>query len=291
MAHGAGVSGQGALGPFLERLVEQYGRPELLPGDPLAVVHRFADPLDQEVAAVLAAGLAYGRVEQILASVGSALQRMGRPHAFVRGFEPRRDARVFDGWVHRFNQGRDLALLCLGLRQIYEAWGSLGAFFSSRMEPADAHVGPALTRYTRDFLSLDFRPLVVGPLAAGEGVRWFFASPADGSACKRLNLQLRWMVRRDGLDLGLWRDVSPAHLIMPLDTHVARICTYLGLTQRRTQGWAMAQEITEGLRALSPDDPVRYDWAICRLGILNHCPRRRDPTRCAGCTLLPVCRA
>lgn len=281
------------LAPFLDRLLLQYGGADLLQSDPLAIVHRFEDPLDQEVAAVLAAGLAYGRVDQILTSVDAALERMGkRPHAFVRGFEPRRHARRFDGWVHRFNVGRDLALLCLGLRQIYEQHGSLGAFFASRQGPDDAHVGPALTRYTRDFLGLDFRPLApAAALAAGEGVRWFFASPADGSACKRLNLQLRWMVRRDGLDLGLWRDVDPARLIMPLDTHVARICTYLGLTERRTPGWAMALDITERLRAIAPDDPIRYDWAICRLGILSHCPRRRDPVRCAACALVPVCRA
>ena len=283
----------GALRPFLDRLAARYGGAELLASDPLSMVHRFEDPLDQEVAAVLAAGLAYGRVDTILASVGAAVERMGgRPHAFVRGFEPRRDARRFDGFVHRFNTGRDLALLCLGLRQVYEAHGSLGAFFEAGYDATHPHVGPALTDYTRRFLALDLRPLsATRALGAGEGVRWFFASPADGSACKRLNLQLRWMVRRDGLDLGLWRGVDPAHLVMPLDTHVARICGYLGLTARRTVGWPMALEVTEALRALDPADPTRYDWAICRLGILSHCPRRRDAERCAGCTLLPVCRA
>lgn len=286
------MSAPAGLGPFLERLVEQYGGADLLPTDPLSVVHRFEDPLDQEVAAVLAAGLAYGRVDTILASVGDALARMGgRPHAFVRRFEPR-DARRFDGFVHRFNTGRDLALLCLGLRQVYEAHGSLGAFFERGYARTDPHTGSALTSYTARFLDLDLRPLSpTRALAAGEGVRWFFASPADGSACKRLNLQLRWMVRRGGLDLGLWRGVDPAHLVMPLDTHVARICGYLGLTARRSVGWRMALEVTEALRALDPADPTRYDWAICRLGILSHCPRHRDPQRCAGCTLLPVCRA
>ena len=105
-----------------------------------------------------------------------------------------------------------------------------------------------------------------------------------------MNLFLRWMVRPDdGVDLGVWRHVSPSQLIIPLDTHVSRIASYLGLTQRRTVDWRMAQEVTRRLRQIDPDDPVKYDFALCRLGILDACPRRRDPIKCAGCDLLSVC--
>ena len=282
-----------SLGPFLDRLVTRYHDPALLAKDPLGVVHRFPDPRDQEVVAVLASALAYGRVDQILKSIDAALERMGgRPYAFVRTFEPRTDARLFDGFVHRFNTGRDIAMLCLGLRQVYGDAGSLGAFFARGYErEAHGDVRPALQSYVERFLALDFRPLVAGPLPQDAGVRWFFAAPAQGSACKRLNLQLRWMVRGDGLDLGLWPQIDPAHLIIPLDTHVARISSYLGLTSRRTPGWAMAEEITGGLRRLDPRDPIRYDWAICRLGILDHCPRRRGEPDCGACALFPVCGA
>jgi uncharacterized protein (TIGR02757 family) len=278
---------------FLDRLAARYDTPTLLHTDPLAVVYRFEDARDREVTALLASALAYGKVGQILRSVDCALERMGEsPHAFVASFVPR-DGRRFDGWVHRFNTGRDLALLCMGLRQVYEGWGSLGAFFAEGYD-RERHddIGPALQSYSERFLGLDFRPLTSGrDLPKEEGLRWFFASPALGSACKRLNLQLRWMVRREGLDLGLWTAIDPGHLVIPLDTHVTRIATYLGLTKRRTAGWPMALEVTRALRALDPADPIRYDWALCRLGILDHCPRKRDPEKCSTCTLFPVCQA
>jgi uncharacterized protein (TIGR02757 family) len=121
-------------------------------------------------------------------------------------------------------------------------------------------------------------------------VRAFLSDPASGSACKRLNLFLRWMVRPDdGLDLGLWAPVRPDQLVIPLDTHEARISRYLGLSDRRTVDWKMAVEVTEGLRRLDPSDPVRYDFALSRLGILDECPRRRDPVKCRRCPLVPVC--
>ena len=121
-------------------------------------------------------------------------------------------------------------------------------------------------------------------------MRFLLPSPEEGSGCKRLNLYLRWMVRRgDGLDLGLWTSVHPRQLLMPVDTHVARIAAYIGLTRRMSPGWRMTEEITASLRRLDPGDPVRYDFALCRLGILDACPRRRNPVICADCPLEPVC--
>jgi uncharacterized protein (TIGR02757 family) len=121
-------------------------------------------------------------------------------------------------------------------------------------------------------------------------VRAFLADPARGAACKRLNLFARWMVRPDdGVDLGLFAPARPDQLVIPLDTHVARISRYLGLTTRGTVDWRMAAEVTAALRRFCPRDPVRYDFALSRLGILNACPRRADPRRCRGCLLLPGC--
>jgi uncharacterized protein (TIGR02757 family) len=108
---------------------------------------------------------------------------------------------------------------------------------------------------------------------------------------KRVNLFLRWMIRPDdGIDLGLWEPVRPAQLVIPLDTHVSRISRYLGLTDRRTVDWKMAVEVTRTLRGLDGDDPVRFDFALSRLGILDLCPRRVDPERCRACSLVSVCR-
>jgi uncharacterized protein (TIGR02757 family) len=195
--------------------------------------------------------------------------------------------------VHRFHGPDDLAILTELLRRALSEAGSIGTWFERGLRPADPDVGPALADFSRRMTGRDDLPAVPGvrrgrlPLASP--VRFFFPSPEGGSACKRLNLYLRWMVRRDGLDFGLWRGMSPARLVIPLDTHVARIAANIGLTTRRTAGWPMAMEVTAGLRELDPLDPVKYDFAICRLGILDHCPRRRDPVKCARCLLQPVC--
>lgn len=278
----------------LERLYATFDAGWLSP-DPLEFVRRWTDPRDQEIAGFFAAGLAYGRVEQILAS----LDRIGfvfgaSPAAFVRDFRPTIDAGLFRGIRHRFHGPRDFVLLTTILGRALERWGSLEELFLAGDEPDSPDVGPglvALTRALRDTAGLPSGPGVSrGRLSASSPVRLFFCSPEDGSACKRLNLWLRWMVRRgDGLDLGAWAGVSPARLVLPLDTHVARIGRYIGLSARKTPDWKMAREMTEALRRLDSSDPVKYDFALCRLGILDHCPRHRDVTRCAACLLQPVC--
>jgi uncharacterized protein (TIGR02757 family) len=282
-----------ALKSQLDALAAAF-TPEQIAPDPLEFPRAYADRADQEAAAFVASALAYGNVKAIKASVAEALRRMGpSPAAFVRRFDPARDARAFDGFVHRFNRGEDLAALCLVLRRLAETYGSLEAAFLAHDEPAAPDVRPALTGFTTAALGVDPWPLYGGARRFPDtaGVRFFFASPSGGSACKRLNLFLRWVARpADGIDLGLWRRVSPSRLVIPLDTHVARIARYIGLTRRTSPSWLMASEVTAHLRRLEPADPVRYDFAICRLGILARCPRRRDAARCAPCLLRPVCR-
>ncbi len=282
-----------ALKARLDALAASFTR-EHLARDPLEFAHRYPDPADREIVAFVASALAYGNVSAIKASVADALRRMGpSPAAFVRTFDPKRDAAAFDGFVHRFNRGEDLAALCLVLRRLAEAHGSLEAAFLAGDDPAAPDVKPALAAFSAAALAVDPWPLYgrARRLPPGAGVRFFFPSPADGSACKRLNLFLRWVCRpADGIDLGLWRRVPPARLVVPLDTHVARIARYIGLTRRRQPSWRMAAEVTVRLRRLDPADPVRYDFALCHLGILDRCPRRRDVAKCAPCLLRPVCR-
>jgi uncharacterized protein (TIGR02757 family) len=278
----------------LERLYETFDVRWLSP-DPLEFVRRYTDPADQEIAGFFAAGLAYGRVGQILAS----LERIGvlfgdSPADFVRRFRPATDAARFRGLRHRFHGPRDFTLLSVLLGRALDRWGSLEALFLAGDDPASPDIGPGLAAFCRTLL--DTPDLPPGPgvhrgrLAPAAPVRFFFSSPEDGSACKRLNLWLRWMVRGgDGLDLGAWTGVSPARLVVPLDTHVARIGRYIGLSSRKSADWKMAREVTEALRRLDAVDPVKYDFALCRLGILDRCPRRRDESRCAECLLLPVC--
>jgi len=278
----------------LDRLHKTFDARWLSP-DPLEIVRRYEDPADQEVVGFLAAGLAYGRVSQILIAATNLLDRMTPgPAAFVRNFDPTRDAARLSGWYHRFHGPRDMTLLLVVLSRTLALHGTLEAAFAAGDDPAAPDIEAGLDSFCRRLL--DTPGLPVGPgvargrLTPRAPVRFFFPRPAAGSACKRLNLWLRWMVRpADGLDLGLWGSVAPARLVIPLDTHVARIARYVGLTSRTSADWKTARQITTQLARFDPVDPVKYDFAICRLGILDKCPKRHDPVRCAECLLAPVC--
>lgn len=280
------------LKAHLDDLYVRFDRRWLSP-DPLEYLHRYADPADIELFGFYAAGVAYGRVEQIRRTLEELARRLGpTPARRVREFDFRRDTALFRNFTHRFHGPRDFALLTELLRRALAEAGTLGAWFALGDDPAAPDIGPGLTNFCRRMTGQAGLPGTRGGrLPARSPVRFFFSAPADGSACKRLNLYLRWMVRHDGhgLDFGLWRGVSPARLVIPLDTHVARLAWNLGLTRRKGVDWKMALEVTEALRALDPEDPVRYDFALCRLGILDYCPRRRDALKCAACQLQPIC--
>src|SRR5262249_897729 len=129
-----------------------------------------------------------------------------------------------------------------------------------------------------------------GELKRRVAVRFLLPTPTDGSACKRTNLFLRWMVRpEDGVDCGVWTAIRPNQLVIPLHTHIASICTYIGLTARKSLGWQMALDITRQLRRLDPEDPLRYDFALCHLGIAGDCPRKRNLEKCRHCPIQAVC--
>jgi len=275
----------------LDRLQARYG-PDYLGSDPVVYPRMYSGDRDREVIAFLTAALAYGRVAQIQRSVERLCAILGpAPAEFVAGFTPARDRRALARFVHRFNDGDDIALLIHYMKQMIARSGSIEDFFLEGYRRSDEDIGPALSSFVRRALSLDCAPWYRGGrLPKRAGVRYFLPSPEAGSSCKRLNLFLRWMVRPDdGVDFGIWKRVRPAQLVIPLDTHVMRIAGYLGLTRRRTPGWAMAAEVTHRLRRLDPEDPVKYDFALCRLGILDACPRRRDPAKCVRCDLETVC--
>ncbi|HEX5043046.1 MAG TPA: TIGR02757 family protein [Candidatus Polarisedimenticolaceae bacterium] len=250
----------------LARLSRRYDR-RFLGTDPVGIVRRFENPADREVMAFLAAGLAYGRVGSIRASLDDLLARFGTsPAAFARGFDPRRDARRLDGFAHRFTRGRDVGLFLFLLRQARERAGTLERFFLEGDLPGTPDLEVAMDAFGARLFAL-----APGPLRGGlPGARWLLPLPCHGSVAKRHCLLLRWLVRPDdGVDLGLWSSVSPARLIVPLDVHLQRVARALGWTRRRTPGWPMALEVTARLRRLTPGDPVRHDFALCRLGILG----------------------
>jgi uncharacterized protein (TIGR02757 family) len=252
----------------LERLYRRYDHRFVDP-DPLEFVRRQRTDADREVVGLLASALAYGNVVQIKRSIAAALQALGpRPAEAVRRLDPRDAARRLSSFRHRFNGGRDVACLLFFMRQMLESHGSVEAFFAEG-SPADGRdVGPALASFSARALALDSGGLYRGRgVPRDAGVRFFFPSPEDGSACKRLNLYLRWMVRREGVDLGVWRSVDPSRLVIPLDAHVLAIARRTRLTRYRSPGWAMAVDITRSLRRLDPKDPVKYDFALHRMGL------------------------
>jgi len=258
------------LRSVLERLYADFNYPDSAT-DPIQIVRRYTRSDDREVVGFVAAALAFGRVTSVLQSIERVLAVMGnRPAAFVQQFEPRRDAAAFDGIVHRWTRERDIVALVWVMHQMIAAAGSIEAFFARGDEGASADVQGALDSFSTRALSLDLRA-AYGRVPRRPGVCYFFPRPSAGSACKRLNLFLRWMVRKDALDLGVWSRVPPARLVVPLDTHVIRVGRCLKLTTYTSPGWRMARDITSSLRALDPDDPVKYDFALCHLGMMNAC--------------------
>ncbi|MEE9543325.1 MAG: TIGR02757 family protein [Thermodesulfobacteriota bacterium] len=275
----------------LELLYRTFDLKFLSP-DPLEFVHKFKSAGEREVVGIIASSLAYGRVAQILASIERVMELMDHdPLSFILSFEPKRDMKIFRNFKHRFNDGKDLACLIYFARQMIDADGSIGAFFLKGYSKEDETIKEALENFTERALALDGAFIYKRKKLPKEaGVRYFFPSPAKLSACKRLNLYLRWMVRRgDSLDFGLWRSIDPAKLIIPLDTHIARISANIGLTARKTADWRMAEEITSALRELDPKDPVKYDFSLARLGILEKCPKRKERAKCEACLIREIC--
>ena len=250
--------------------------------DPVHLVRPFADPRDREVAGFCAGALAFGRVASVLNSIETLFRIMGpHPAQFVRHFEPDAPHPALRAMVHRWTRGVDLVALLWVLRQMLEQSGTLEQFFLEGYNPSDDDIGPALDSFSTRALALDVRR-AYGRMPARPGVCYFFPRPSAGSACKRLNLFLRWMVRSDEVDLGVWTRVPAGRLIVPLDTHVIRLGRCLKLTRYTSPGWRMASDITASLRALDPDDPVRFDFSICHVGMMNACGfgRKQGDTQC-----------
>ncbi len=279
------------LKTHLDRLYSTFDE-SYLSSDPLVFVHDFTKKLDQEIVGLLASSLAYGRVDTIKKSIKKILSLIGgAPSEYVLSLDPKKEIKKFASFKHRFNDGRDVLCLLYIMRQMIENNGSIGAFFMDGYNPEAANIKDALTSFTERALLLDSAGLYgTKSIPKKAYLRFFFPSPKSGSACKRLNLYLRWMIRCDDkLDLGLWKGISPSKLIMPLDTHIARISGLIGLTTRKSPGWSMAEEITESLKQLDPKDPIKYDFAICRLGILEECTAINDPINCKKCRIQGIC--
>ncbi|PWU24665.1 MAG: TIGR02757 family protein [Candidatus Rokuibacteriota bacterium] len=274
----------------LERLYREADWMSRADQDAIRYPLRFPDPADREVVGLLASCMAYGRVDLFGPWVEWALERLGRsPARFVAGFDLDEHRQTFAGFHYRFNRAHDLIALCVAAQRIVATHGSLRAFFVSGYSRSHPDVGIALEHFVDGFLTQDLSA-VFPRNRLSYGYRHWFPRPSTGGACKRLHLYLRWMVRREPPDFGLWTEIPPSALLMPIDTHVENMARSIGLTRRRTRNWKMAEEITARLRALDPLDPVKYDFPLCHKRMSGQCRNRRDAEVCAPCGLKPVCR-
>jgi len=238
-----------------------------------------------EVAALLAADLAYGRVEHIQKSLTNLFERMGEsPYAFVRGFG-KAEQKKLSGFKHRFTTDQDISNLLMLLKKVLNRYAGIEEFFIQGYNPGDRNIVPALSRFCNSLLNM-YAAEHDGKTS--RGLKYLLVNPAKGSACKRLNLFLRWMVRNDDVDTGLWKGIDKAKLIVPVDVHMGRLCKILGLYNRKAVSLATAIKITEGFAEIEPADPVKYDFALSRIGILENC-NAQYRNYCESCELLGFC--
>lgn len=240
----------------LNSLYDRYNRREYVHPDPLEFLYAYKDIRDREIVGLIASSLAYGRVAQILKSVSSALSAMKpSPSLFLEKSGADSIRKTFEGFTHRFAKGAQFAGLLLGMKRVIATFGSLNACFLAGMSPGDENVLPAMTRFSGRLVLEKDDPGHLVPL------------PGRGSACKRMNLFLRWMVRQDAVDPGGWEGIPPSSLIIPLDTHMHKTGLALALTKRKQANMRAALEMTDAFKKLNPADPVKYDFALTRLGI------------------------
>ncbi len=256
----------------LQELYDSFNAPESAL-DPIQIVRRYQRVDDREIVAFVAAGLAFGRVASVMTSVEAICTVMGpSPAAFVRSFDRTRDGASLKPFVHRWVKGPDVIGLFVTLRLMIEEFGSIEACFADGYAASHEDLAPAIEAFSRR-----------------GGQSYFFAKPSTGSACKRMNLFLRWMVRKDRVDPGGWTRIPASKLLVPLDTHTIRVGKCLRLTKRVSPGWKMAADITAALREVDPSDPVRFDFALCHLSMMGACGFETTRGN-ADCPLKAHCR-
>lgn len=253
--------------PLFEWAYEQYHAAPHRAQDPLDVVHTYLDPKDQEIVAFYGALLAYGNVTTILSSLRKALEPLGKsPYTSLqKDFETHR----WEGFKHRFTTGEDLHVLSYWIGLAISEAGSLENFFVSTQRNLNLPMKDLISSFVSRLWDL---PLPAHLKKTKEkrtrNLKYLLSNPEDGSACKRLNLFFRWVIRpKDGIDLGLWKQISPSKLMLPIDTHLLKVLKQLKWTRTNTVTWKTVEESTARLRLVSLEDPLKYDFALCHLGM------------------------
>jgi len=249
-------------------MYEKYHKPEFLKIDPLCVVHEFEEDENLEIVALLSASLAYGKVAMIIKSIREILRLTENdPLGYSKNSTLKDKEKLFADFKHRFNTGEDIALLFEIFSKIHKEYGSLKNFSKDVfVETETKNMYEFMTAFASHFLNEAAKIKNDVPY----GFKYMFPLPEKKSACKRLNMFFRWMVREDdGIDLGLWSDIPKSILQIPVDTHVLKVSKKLKLTTRKQADWRASEEITNNLRKISPDDPVKFDFSLCRYGMVE----------------------
>lgn len=249
-----------SLFELLESKAEEFNRPAFIENDPICIPHAYQKQQDIEISGLIAAVLAWGQRKTIIRKCQEFCMLMDHaPHDFILHHQEQ-DLKPFLDFKHRTFNATDALYFIEFLHHYYQQHDSLEQAFAKAIHPNDVDTEKGLIHFHQLFFNLPDYP---------SRTRKHIATPARNSACKRLNMYLRWMVRQDdkGVDFGLWHKIKPSQLICPCDLHVDRVARQLGLIRRKQTDWLTAQELTQNLRHFDPQDPVRYDFALFGLGI------------------------
>ncbi len=241
----------------LDKIYKKYNKRCFVHPDPLEFLYNYDDKRDIEIVGLIASSLAYGKVVQILKSIRNILSKLNpNPYEFILNNSEDYFANSFKGFKHRFTTEHDMVKLFSGIKAALELYGSLESCFISGFSNKDETYLPAMINFTK-ILNSNFE----------NSKSYLLPSPENGSACKRLMLFLRWMIRNDEVDPGPWSDLDPSKLIYPLDTHMYQISSKFGFTKRKSADMKTALDITCEFRKFNLLDPVKYDFALTRFGI------------------------
>lgn len=263
-------------------MLDQLDASQRRANDPVELVWRYEEKADREVAALCAACVAYGRVKLVKDAGERIMEPLGEhPAETLLELDDEDLETLYADYVYRMTRGEDVVDLLCGVRRLLETHGTLDAAYGA--QTGDSH---------KERASGFVQAIRAGRRREGveRGFKYLLSDPADGSTSKRLHLFFRWVARGpDEIDLGIWESLDPSDLIMPLDTHTSRICRYIGLGSRKSVDGKAADEITESLLELDPADPLRFDFAICHLGISKGCIHQRSEEHCPKCPLESIC--
>ena len=259
--------GNQLLKQALELAYEDYHQEKRRRRDPISLVYPFSNPQDQEVAAFLVALISYGNVTTILQSGEKLLAPLGRnPYQYLISDSP---LNLWPTFKHRFTTGKDIEILAQWIREALKTQGSLEQFFISRTPDQSVPMKLKLSGFVQGLWSQPLSKNVkCWVQVRNRNLKYLLSDPQQGSACKRLNMFLRWVVRpKDGIDLGLWKKVTPRELLLPLDTHLVQTLKKLKWIRTENTNWKTVESVTEKLREISAEDPIRYDFSLCHLSM------------------------